>query len=91
MSVNVSVTVPSRFIGEIRFSPAENCRGLYEGRLVLDGTVLDQACGETVCDIFRKMCLGDGYKIEGDYYRERERMRRRESFTLRLWQEAVVR
>ena len=91
MSVNVRVTVPSRFIGEIRFRPAEGCRGLYEGRLVLDGTVLDRACGETVCDIFRKMGLAGGYKIEGDYYREKERMRRLETFTLRLWQEAVVR
>ena len=91
MSVNVSVTVPSRFIGEILFRPAENCRILYEGQLVLDGTVLDRACGETVSEIFRKMGLAGGYKIEGDYYRERERMRRSESFTLRLWQEAVVR
>lgn len=84
------ITVPSGFVGEVQFYPDGGCEYAYFANLYFDGAILGWARGVDIHDIMERLDLGDGYKLEGDYYQIRAMMRRRESFTLRLWQEAII-
>lgn len=90
MNTTCSVLVPSGYIGEVQFYPDGSCEYAYFANLYLDGVILGWARGTCIHDIMELLDLGDGYKLSGDYYKIRAMMRNRESFTLKLWQEAIV-